>query len=118
MPSYKQSPTDQTVRIYDNFYNTKLVVDGSQFDVVFSYFKSTSDNVQIAANFTTLLFRIAQESDIDVLQLLSIIQGQSDKLSANKIICYYLNSFNSKFSLYGVAQIPKPNEAVQRNVVL
>lgn len=118
MPSYKQSSTDQTVRIFDDFYNTKLVVNGSDFDVVFSYFKSTSDNTQIAANFTTFLFRIAQESGINVLELLSIIQGQSDKLSANKIICYYLNSFNSKFSLYGVAEIPKPNEAVQRNVVL
>jgi hypothetical protein len=109
---------DQTVRIFDNFYNTKLVVNAADFDVVYSYFKGTSNNTKIAANFTALLFRIAQESGVNVIELLEIIKGQPNKLQMNKVICYYLNSFKSKASLYGVGNISKPNESVQRNVVL
>lgn len=114
----KTSSADQTVRIFDNFYNTKLVVGASDWDIVFSYFKGTSDNTQIAANFASILFRIAQESSVNVLDLLQLLQGQPNKLNVNKIICYYLNTFKSKASLYGVGDIPKPNEAVQRNIVL
>lgn len=114
----KISSADQTIRIFDNFYNTKLVVNAGDYDVVYSYFKGISDNTQNAANFAAMLFRIAQESDINVLELLQLLKGQPNKLGVNKVICYYLNTFKSKASLYGVGSIPKPNEAVQRNVVL
>lgn len=114
----RKSAADQTVRIFDNFYNTKLVVNAADFDVVYSYFKGVSDNSTIAGNFTSLLFRIAQETGYNVIELLQIIQGQPNKLQMNQVICYYLNSFKSKSSLYGIGNIPKPNEAVQRNVVL
>jgi hypothetical protein len=36
----------------------------------------------------------------------------------NKVICYYLNSFKSKTALYGISSVPRPNESVQRNIVL
>lgn len=114
----KNSSSDQTVRIFDNFYNTKLEVNAADWDVVFSFFKGTSDNTQIAANLASILFRIAQESNVNVLELLQLLKGQPNKLSMNKVICYYLNTFKSKASLYGVGDIPKPNEAVQRNIVL
>lgn len=114
----RTSSADQTVRIFDNFYNTKTVVNASDWDVVFSYFKGTSDNTQIAANFASILFRIAQEADVNVLELLQMLQGQPNKIGVNKVICYYLNTFKSKASLYGVGDVPKPNEAIQRNVVL
>lgn len=109
---------DNTVQIFDNFYSTKLVVNASEYDVVFSFFKGTSDNDTIAGNFTSLLFRIAQEGNYNVLDLLEIIKGQPNKLQMNSVLCYYLNTFRSRAALYGVGIIPKPNEAVQRNVVL
>ncbi len=114
----KTSSADQTIRIFDNFYNTNLTVNSTDWDLVFSFFKGTSDNVQIASNFASLLFRIAQESNVNVLELLQLLKGQPNKLSMNKVICYYLNTFKSKASLYGTGDIPKPNEAIQRNIVL
>lgn len=110
--------SDNTVSIFDNFYSTKLVVPASEYDVVNSYFLGTSDNATIAGNFTSLLFKIAQEGNYNVLDLLELIKGQPNKLQMNTIICYYLNTFRSRAALYGIGIIPKPNEAVQRNVVL
>lgn len=117
MAIYSVTNLDQTVRIFDNFYSTKLRVNASDWDVVYSYFVGTSKNKEVANNFASLLFRIAQEGNFSVLDLLATIKGTSTKLQTNQIICYYLNTFRPKASLYGVGIIPKPNEAVQRNVV-
>lgn len=117
MAIYSVTNLDQTVRIFDNFYTTKLRVNAGDWDVVYSYFLGTSKNKDVANNFASLLFRIAQEGGFNVLDLLATIKGTTTKLQSNQIICYYLNSFRPKASLYGVGIIPKPNEAVQRNVV-
>lgn len=109
--------TDTTVKIFDNFYTTVLNINAAEWDTVYSYFRATSNNSEIASNFSSLLFRIAQEGEYNVLDLLETIKGTSTKLQMNEVICYYLNSFRSKVSLYGVGIVPKPNEAVQRNVV-
>lgn len=110
---------DQTVKIFDGFYNNALVVNSNQYDVVRSYFAGVCETESIANNFTSVLFRIAQEADVDALYLLDEIKGTaSNKIELNQIMAYYLNSFKSKTSLYGVAVIPRPNAPTARNVVL
>lgn len=110
---------DDTVRIFDQFYNNALVVESNKYDIVRSYFLKVSDTETIANNFTAVLFRIAQESDVDVLFLLDEIKGTSNnKIDLTTIMAYYLNSFKSKTSLYGIATIPKPIQPVARNIVL
>jgi hypothetical protein len=111
-----RSSTDQTVKIFDDFYAFNLIVNASEYDIVFSYFKSICDTTKIAGNFAVYLFRISQETQIPVLDLLSYIQGKT-KLETNTVIAYYLNSFKSKTSLYGFGTVPQPNEAVARNIV-
>lgn len=109
---------DQTIRIFDSFYAVNMTVGPDKFDIVYGYFTSVCDTKNIAANFTAFLFRIAQETQIDVLELLEQIQGTNNKLQMNKVLAYYLNTFKSKTSLYGVASKAKPNLPVARNVVL
>ena len=113
----RQQDLEQTVRIFDSFYQSDLVVNGNEFDVVLSYFRGVSDNRRIAEAFTALLFRIAQESEVPVLDLLAQLKGTDNKLQMNQVITYYLNSFKSKTSLYGIGNVPKPNQPVARNVV-
>ena len=107
---------DKTVRIFDSFYAFDLVVNGDSYDIVYGYFKSVSSSINVAANFTAVLFRISQETKIPVLDLLGYIKGTT-KLEMNQIICYYLNSFKSKTSLYGVSVVPQANQPVARNIV-
>jgi hypothetical protein len=118
MATSQYNSVDQTVAIFDGFYNLNLNVSATEYDVVYSYFKGVSENTTIAGNFTVVLFRIANDGNYNVLDLLAIIKGQSNKLQMNKVLCYYLNTFKAKASLYGVSNVPKPNQVVQRNVVL
>ena len=107
---------DQTVRIFDSFYAFNAVVNAVEYDIVYSYFVSVCATKNIAANFTAVLFRVAQETQIPVLQLLDQIKGKNT-MELNQILAYNLNSFKSKTSLYGIAIIPKSNQPVARNIV-
>lgn len=113
-----RTQVDQTVKIFDSFYATDLVVNSNVFDLVYSYFKGVCPNKEVAENFTALFFRIAQEANIEAVALLEVLKGASTQIKLNEIMAYYLNSFKSKTSLYGIGVIPKPNQAVARNVVL
>ena len=113
----ERTQIDPTIKIFDSFYATALVVGASQYDVVNGYFTNVCGSKKIAANFTAFLFRIAQETQVDVLDLLAELKGIDNKLKINQVIAYYLNSMKSKSSLYGVATIPKPNIPVARNIV-
>jgi hypothetical protein len=83
---------------------------------VHGYFRSVCDSKNVADNFTVVLFRISQETQIPVLDLLSQIKGTS-KMEMNQTLAYYLNSFKSKTSLYGIAIVPRSNQPVSRNIV-
>jgi hypothetical protein len=104
-------------RIFDSFYAVTLTVSPDKFDIVYGYFTSVCDTKNIAANFTAFLSRIAQETQIDVLELLSQIQGTNNKLQMNKVLIYYLNSLKSKASLYGITGNRIPNLPVARNII-
>ena len=119
MPSINnRTNIDRTVEIFDSFYNIQYVADANKYDVVYSYFYEINGSKSISANFTAALFRIAQQTGIDVLTLLSELQGLPNTLELNKTIAYYLNLMKSKTSLYGVSRIPTPNQSVARNVVV
>jgi hypothetical protein len=108
---------DKTVRIFDAFYSFDAVVSSNEYDIVHSYFRSVCPSKNVADNFTAVLFRIAQQSKIPVMDLLGNIKGTT-KLEMNSVICYYLNSFKSKTALYGIAAIPQTNQPVARNILV
>lgn len=106
---------DQTVRVFDQFYNYDENVPAAEYDIVLSYFKSVFNTVEQAKNFTTAIFRIAQESNENALTILQSIQGQTGpQLTAT--LCYYFNSVRSSATLLGILQPSAPNYWTARNV--
>lgn len=115
---------DRTVEIFDNFYNQELIVPADQWDIVYAFFlgaqnKKTESAKRTAAQFATVLFRIAQETGTDIMIFLDYMKGIGDnKLKLNAEMAFYLNLLRTKTALYGVSNQPAPNQAVQRNVIL
>lgn len=118
MATFSVNRVNQNVRILDNFYKQTITVEASRWEAVYSFFVGNSPNRETAETFASLLFRIANEGDIDVMDLLASLKGANGRLEMNQIICFYLNSFRTRTALYGVGAVPAPNETVQRNVVL
>jgi hypothetical protein len=107
---------DTTVRIFDQFYNLDLTVDSNQYEIVYSFFRGYTSNIATAKSFTQTLFRIANETQINVLDLLQTFEG-NDKLKVSLTMAYYLNSVGNQTVLFGVNNVIFPNQTIQRNIV-
>lgn len=99
----------QTVRVFDSFYAFDTNVPAAEYDVVFSFFLKEMTTRQAAGNFTVSLFRIAQETGIPPLTLLSQFQGASEGISIDVQLAYYLNQIRSRATLLGVGVAVQPN---------
>jgi hypothetical protein len=92
---------DQTVRVFDTFYDYDVNVPVNEYDVVYSYFKSQMTSDLAAGNFTVSLFRISEETGIPALTLLDGFQGNNG-VSIDINLAYYLNSIRNRATLLGV----------------
>ncbi len=106
---------DQTVQIFDQFYNYSANIPAMEYDIVLSYFRSVFTTTLAAENFTTALFRVAEESDTSALTLLQSMEGQNS-VQLTISMAYYLNSVRSPSTLLGVLTPTTPNFYTARNV--
>ena len=119
--NYTNYNVDQTVRVFDTFYDYDVNIPVGEYDVVNSYFKSVMSTKQAADNFTVSLFRVADNTGIPALTLLQSFQesggtvGNSMNLDIN--MAYYLNSIRNRATLLGVGVPVSPNFYAARKVV-
>lgn len=106
---------DQTVRIFDQFYDYSANVPAAEYDIVLSFFKSVFTTQYAAENFSSSLFRIAEQTNTDVLTLLASFENQSPP-QISLTMAYYLNSVRSPATLLGVLAATAPNYYTARNV--
>jgi hypothetical protein len=107
---------DQTVRVYDSFYEYDVNIPAAEYDIVYSYFRREMTTAQAAGNFTVSLFRVAQETGVPALTLLKEFQGKTG-INLNVQLAYYLNSIRNKATLLGVGVPVQSNFYAARLVV-
>jgi hypothetical protein len=109
--------TDQTVRIFDTFYNYSANVPVLEYEAVLSYFESVFTTKLAAENFTNSLFRVAEDSNTSAMTLLQSFQsGGQSAPEVTVLMAYYLNSVRSSATLLGVLTPTTPNFYSARNV--
>jgi hypothetical protein len=106
---------DLTVRVFDDFYGVDLQVPAGEYDVVNSYLKKVFKSQAAADDFTTQIFRIAQETKVPALTVLSQMQNQ-DEIRLTATISYLLNGLRSPSTLLGINAVTTPNVWAARNV--
>ena len=107
---------DITVRVFDEFYDFAIEVDANTWDIVNSYMRSVFTTVEAAENFSTTLFRIADQTRVPVLDILAEIQGM-ETIQLTATLAYYLNGIRSPNTLLGVNEPATPNFYTARNVL-
>lgn len=119
--NYTNYNIDQTVRVFDSFYEYDVDVPAAEYDVVNSYFKSVMTTAQAADNFTVSLFRVAENTGIPALTLLQSFQESGgtvgNTMNLNVNMAYYLNSIRNRATLLGIGVSVTPNFYAARNVV-
>jgi hypothetical protein len=114
--NYENPNLDQTVRVFDAFYEYDVDVPAAEYDVVNSFFKSTMTTRLAADNFTVSLFKVAQDTKIPALTLLQGFEGTSG-MNLNVSMAYYLNTIRNRATLLGVGVPVTANFYAARNVV-
>ena len=110
--------SSSTLSTFDQFYDFSLNIGADQYEVVYSFFKSYTNSTTTADSFTSLLFAIANRTEINVLDLLDTFKSANgDSIKVSLTMAYYLNSINDKTVMFGVNNILAPNNLVQRNIV-
>jgi hypothetical protein len=107
---------DQTVRIFDQFYQYEAAIPVEEYDIVHSYFASQFTSEIAAANFTVTFFRIVNQTGINAMTLLEQFQGKSG-MDLTLTMAYYLNTNSSPTTMLGLNAHATPNWYVARNIV-
>lgn len=107
---------DLTVRVFDRFYKYEASVSASEWDLVYSYFRSVMTTDRAASNFSSALFRVAQETDTPAQTLLQAFRGTSG-IQLTVTLAYYLNLIRSRATLLGVSAPVIPNINAARAVL-
>ena len=114
--NYTNTNLDQTVRIFDRFYQYEANVPAAEYDIVLSFFKQQMGDARVAGNFTVSLFQVAEQTNIPALTLLDTFQGV-DPMTLNLNMAYYLKNIRSRATLLGVNVQPVPNYYAARTVL-
>ena len=114
--NYTNTNLDQTVRVFDAFYEYDVDVPAAEYDVVNSFFKSVMTTRLAADNFTVSLFKVAQDTGVPALTLLQAFEGVSG-MNLNVSMAYYLNTIRNRATLLGVGVPVTANFYAARNVV-
>jgi hypothetical protein len=114
--NYENTNLDQTVRVFDAFYEYDVNVPAAEYDVVNSYFKSTMTTKLAADNFTVSLFKVSEDTGVPALTLLQAFEGVSG-MNLNVSMAYYLNTIRNRATLLGVGVPVTANFYAARNVV-
>lgn len=114
--NYTNDKLDQTVRVFDKFYQFQLDVPVNEYDAVNSFFKSVFKSKEAAENFTISLFRVSQQTGVPILTLLAQMQNQ-DQIQLTITMAYFLNGMRSLSTLLGVNSTLTPNFFTARNVL-
>lgn len=115
--NYTNTNLDQTVRVFDSFYEYDTNVPAAEYDIVYSWFRTQMADKTAAGNFTVTLFRVAEETKIPALTLLEGFQQGGGGMSLNVNLAYYLNSIRSRATLLGIGVPVVPNFYAARNVI-
>ena len=116
---------ENTLEIFDTFYSVPLQVNAADWDSVYSYFvgvlkgnPESERTKQTASQYATTLFRIAQETGTNIQIFMDYFKTNVETtVQVNTEMAFYLNLLKSKTALYGVSNVPTPNQAVQRNIL-
>jgi len=115
--NYTNYNIDQTVRVFDKFYDVTIPVPAGEYDIVLSYFKSQMTDESAAANFTSSLFQVANATNTPALTLLQSFESATTGMALNITMAYYLNRIRSSATLLGVGTPFAPNVYAARNVL-
>lgn len=112
-----QSSNQGQEQYFDNFYNTQTPITSNQYDAVYTFFLSrTNNNKEAAKSLTTSLLEITHQNSIDPMVVLGDFKKYNQNESFKTALIGLFNSTRRNTSKIGFSAKPVPSQNVMRNI--
>jgi hypothetical protein len=102
---------------FDKFYQTQFPISGQQYDAVYAFFLSrTNNNKDAARSLASSLLEITYETGIDPLSVLDDFKKYNQNESFRTALIALFNSSRRNTSKIGFTTSPSPAPLVSRNI--
>mgnify|MGYP001143220150 FL=1 len=102
---------------FGNFYNTQSPVSADQYDAVYTFFLSRSNNNKEAAkSLTTSLLQVTYQNGIDPMVVLGDFKKYNQNESFKTALIGLFNSTRRNTSKIGFSAKTVPSQNVMRNI--
>lgn len=112
----KQSAEDKTRTYFNGYFDQKVNITGTEWDIVFSFFKKLTNSDESANALSAAIITSAQSQSLDPLDLIAEL-NQYDSIELDQVLALYFNATRRGTSLLGVSTVRAPNKYVARNVL-
>jgi hypothetical protein len=112
-----QSSNQGQEQYFDNFYNTQTPITSNQYDAVYTFFLSrTNNNKEAAKSLTTSLLEITHQNSIDPMVVLGDFKKYNQNESFKTALIGLFNGTRRNTSKIGFSAKPVPSQNVMRNI--
>ena len=113
--NYVNINQDKTISAFNSFYDFQDIINGEEWDVVYSYMKTKTTSDASAQNLSLAIFKISADNNFQPLDVLNQIKGLGS-LELTASLSYFLNSVRNETTYLAVGQSVVPVLAAARNV--
>ena len=116
LPQAQSSNQDQE-NYFNNFYSTVTPITGNQYDAVYTFFLTrTNNNKEAAKSLTTSLLEITYQNSIDPMVVLGDFKKYNQNESFKTALIGLFNGSRRNTSKIGFSSKTVPSQNVMRNI--
>ena len=116
LPQAQSSNQDQE-NYFNNFYSTGTPITGNQYDAVYTFFLTrTNNNKEAAKSLTTSLLEITYQNSIDPMVVLGDFKKYNQNESFKTALIGLFNGSRRNTSKIGFSSKTVPSQNVMRNI--
>jgi hypothetical protein len=112
-----QNSNQSQDQYFENFYNTESPVSADQYDAVYTFFLTrTNNNKEAAKSLTSSLLQVTYQNGIDPMVVLGDFKKYNQNESFKKALIGLFNGTRRNTSKIGFSAKTVPSQNVMRNI--
>lgn len=115
-PKTSPSSSDQTVKIFNNYYKLPVSISNNDLMAFTGFFESRGFEPVAAERTAITILTQAANDGYSAMQIMDTLKGLSS-VEISGLVAEILNYNRLKTSLLGVAQFYAPSDEVTRNII-
>lgn len=110
------SSSDSTVKLFDNFYQSPIELDGPTLTAMSAFFEKRGFQPAAAESTSIVILSQAKKDNLNAIKILDTLGGLTN-VEISGLVAEILNYNRFKSSSLGIALNQLPSDEIQRNIL-